>query len=265
MTASELAHILRARRQGRRWVARCPVHGAGRGDSSPSLCVDEWNGRVGLRCWAGCSERDILSTLGLTFHDLGYNSEPDWKKRIQTKNVRAPGKRPSLGDPIAIYRYTDERGELIAEKLRFAPKTFLWRRPQAGGGWVWKVDRDSLPLYRLHEIVKAQTVCICEGEKDADRLATFHGRCAVTTAPNGAKSWRAEFGRYFQGKAVYIFPDNDAPGVAYAHRIAVEILRAAKRVQIVYLPCKDLSIYLDSHSVEELKDLMRGIRGKAAK
>jgi hypothetical protein len=50
-----------------RWVARCPAHD----DRSPSLGVRETDdGRVLLRCWAGCDTAVVLATVGLEFRDL---------------------------------------------------------------------------------------------------------------------------------------------------------------------------------------------------
>ncbi|MGB8477672.1 MAG: hypothetical protein WCE63_02375 [Acidobacteriaceae bacterium] len=68
MTADCIAEMLRARPAGpNRWQARCPAHE----DSSPSLSIAEGkDGRVLMRCWAGCATKDILSACGLTMRDL---------------------------------------------------------------------------------------------------------------------------------------------------------------------------------------------------
>jgi hypothetical protein len=68
MTADSFAEMLRARPAGRgRWSARCPAHA----DSSPSLSIAEGkDGRVVIRCWAGCATKDILAARGLTMRDL---------------------------------------------------------------------------------------------------------------------------------------------------------------------------------------------------
>jgi len=50
-----------------RWVARCPAHE----DRSPSLSIRELDdGRVLLKCFAGCDTEDVLSAVGLEFSDL---------------------------------------------------------------------------------------------------------------------------------------------------------------------------------------------------
>lgn len=50
-----------------RWTARCPAHD----DRSPSLAVTEGDdGKVLIKCWAGCSPDAIVSSLGLELRDL---------------------------------------------------------------------------------------------------------------------------------------------------------------------------------------------------
>jgi 5S rRNA maturation endonuclease (ribonuclease M5) len=253
LRAEELARALRMKRRNGYWHGRCPVHH----DRSPSLSVTEKEGRVKVRCFAGCDARMILSKLGLTFRDLGWESNPRWKERLilppPSPRVRGPKRR--LGEPIAVYRYTNIYGDLLAEKLRFEGKVFLWRRPQSGGGWIWKVDRESLPLYRLHEIHAAKKVCIVEGEKDADRLREIiREGWAVTTAPNGSNSWRKEYAQYLAGKRVLLIPDTDKPGMEYAARIAEDIRPLVQSIHYLSVaPDKDISDYLKTHSMEELR------------
>lgn len=44
-----------------RWTARCPAHE----DRSPSLSVAEIDGKVLVRCFAGCSFSDIVAAVGM--------------------------------------------------------------------------------------------------------------------------------------------------------------------------------------------------------
>ena len=58
--AAELAAVLKARRTGRGWVARCPAHD----DRTPSLSIRETDdGRLLLKCFAGCSWPDLRQAL----------------------------------------------------------------------------------------------------------------------------------------------------------------------------------------------------------
>jgi hypothetical protein len=74
MTAEALAELAKARRIGKgRWLTRCPAHD----DRSPSLSIGNGqDGRVLLRCWAGCRTGDILAALGLGWRALFPNGPP---------------------------------------------------------------------------------------------------------------------------------------------------------------------------------------------
>jgi hypothetical protein len=49
------------------WQAKCPAHN----DRNPSLSVSRGeDGRVLLKCWAGCGAADIVQAVGLTLADL---------------------------------------------------------------------------------------------------------------------------------------------------------------------------------------------------
>jgi len=50
-----------------RWMACCPAHE----DKSPSLAITELrDGRILIKCFAGCEILDVLSAIGLTMSDL---------------------------------------------------------------------------------------------------------------------------------------------------------------------------------------------------
>src|SRR3954452_10486069 len=68
MITDQIGIALNGRRNGNGWLVSCPCpnHGKGRGDRSPSLSVtDGDDGRLLLRCFAGCDFIDILHELKL--------------------------------------------------------------------------------------------------------------------------------------------------------------------------------------------------------
>lgn len=68
-----LARLEGVRRSGAGYTARCPAHD----DRSPSLSMCEGgDGRVLLRCFAGCSAREIVTALGLGMRDLFPMRDP---------------------------------------------------------------------------------------------------------------------------------------------------------------------------------------------
>lgn len=60
MTAEALARALGGRRNGSGWMARCPAHD----DREPSLSIrGTFDGRVLVRCHAGCDQARVVETL----------------------------------------------------------------------------------------------------------------------------------------------------------------------------------------------------------
>ncbi len=50
-----------------KYIARCSAHD----DRNPSLAISEGDeGRLLLKCWAGCETEDVLSAVGLKFADV---------------------------------------------------------------------------------------------------------------------------------------------------------------------------------------------------
>jgi putative DNA primase/helicase len=66
MNAEQIGIALKGRRNGKGWLVSCPCpnHGSGRGDRNPSLSVtDGDDGRLLLRCFAGCEFEDVAGEL----------------------------------------------------------------------------------------------------------------------------------------------------------------------------------------------------------
>jgi hypothetical protein len=83
---------------------------------------------------------------------------------------------------VCAYPYSDEGGTLLYEVVRLEPKSFRQRRPDGNGGWIWKLEGMRRVIYRWPEILRYAdaTIFVCEGEKDADRVASWplrHDSC----------------------------------------------------------------------------------------
>lgn len=205
------------------WSARCPVpgHGQGRGDRRPSLSISEdSSGQVALHCHAGCRTEDVVAALDLCLADLFPATARSDKFDIE-----------------ATYDYRDESGRLLFQAVRLRPKDFLLRRPQPGGGWIWKMGNTRKVPFRLPELLAAdpaQPVFVVEGEKDALSLAGLN--LIATTNPTGAGKWRAEYSKVLTGRAVVILPDNDDPGRAHGQSVAQSLHGLARSIQVIELP-----------------------------
>jgi 5S rRNA maturation endonuclease (ribonuclease M5) len=166
--------------------------------------------------------------------------------------------------PVAVYPYYDAQGHLVFEKLRYEPKRFVQRRPLGNGRYEYRLDGVEKPLYRLPELLTANEIFVCEGEKDCDNVlaafaehATGTIRIAATTNFAGAGKWRDEDSKYFAGKRVVILPDNDEPGRRHAEIVARSVQKFAVGVKVVALPGLpdkgDVSDWLGAgHSTDEL-------------
>jgi hypothetical protein len=129
--------------------------------------------------------------------------------------------------PEALYEYLDIKGTPRIRKIRFPGKVFRWQSADwqgPSGRWYWRrgiTDKQwefsITGLYRLPEVVAALRVDVpvwwCEGEKDADSLASLG--LTATTQPNAGEVWDGS-AKWFMGfdsqSDVIIVCDNDPHG-----------------------------------------------------
>jgi hypothetical protein len=160
---------------------------------------------------------------------------------------------------VARYAYLDESGLLLYEAVRMNPKDFRQRQPDGKGGWTWSIKGVRLVLYRLPELLKrgAETVHICEGEKDVATLESFS--LLATCNPMGAGKWHPEYSESIRGRSVVILPDNDGPGRKHAAAVAADLLRVGCEIRIVEVPTgKDVSDWLSMGGTDErLRELTK--------
>jgi hypothetical protein len=155
---------------------------------------------------------------------------------------------PQKARIVKTYDYTDTAGTLLYQVCRLEPKTFRQRRPDGKGAWIWSLGEEKRVPYRLKELLEFPdaTVFVCEGEKDADRVAEL-GQCA-TTAASG--KWTANCVQALAGRDVCILEDNDDAGRKKAAEAAAALHGTAKTIRIVRLPDLpnkgDVSDWLDA-------------------
>jgi putative DNA primase/helicase len=220
-----------ARRSGPGYRALCPAHH----DRNPSLSIREGNdGRILIKCHAGCTAEAVVAALGLHLSDL-----------------MPPGARPAFATVLparasiaATYDYRDEHGRVLFQNVRLVPKSFRLRRPDGEGGWLWNVDGVRRVPYRLPGLIAtvragAGAVFIVEGEKDADNL--WQQGLAATTNVGGAGKWGPEetaaMASLPGGPAEFIIlPDNDLAGAKHAAEVRFLLRQAGLAARIVELP-----------------------------
>ena len=189
----------------RQWSARCPAHS----DRVNSLHIAlSRDGKILLDCKAGCATEDILRKVGLGMKDL-FPEESGAQK-------------PAAGRPVEveIYHYKDIHNGIPLRKHRMrnpdGSKFFWWGRLEDGR---WQKGLNGLVphLYGLESVKDRDVVVVVEGEKDVNTVRSFD--CPCVTTPDGGgkkKRWHEAYDEALRGKRVYIFPDNDGPGLDYA-------------------------------------------------
>jgi len=233
-----LARFDRVTPSGGQYLVRCPAHD----DRKASLSVSEGaDGRVLLKCFAGCTASEVVAAMSLAWSDLFADDTP------------APTRRE-----VATYDYCTARGELRYQVVRFEPKDFRQRRPDGAGGWIWNLQGVDRVLYRLPDLQECREVVVVEGEKDADALWALG--IPATTNVGGAGKWRDGYTAQLQAAgvvSVVIVPDADEPGRQHAAQIALAVQDAGLTARIVSLPNLppkgDTSDYLRQHGPEALR------------
>lgn len=160
------------------------------------------------------------------------------------------------GSPVQIATYCDERGNAVAQKLRFADKKRGF--PVLGdakkmaplyGQWLW---RDG-----------GRMIVVTEGELDALSVSQLQGnKWPVVSVPFGAdgaaKFIRKASSYLEQFETVVFMFDNDDPGREAAKECA-ELLTPGK-AKIASLPLKDASDMLQAGRGKEVIDAIWGAK-----
>jgi len=222
-----------------KWSARCPCRND---DRNPSLSVRDENGNIGVYCHRGngCNFEQICSAVGVKpselFADSASHDPARDKKTKKQKSKKL----------VKTYKYYDENGEFVYEKLRYVTedgkKTFLQRRPDPNvpGDFVYSLDGIRKVIYNLPQVLGAvkdgEPVYVVEGEKDADTLSSMG--FVATTGPSGAGSgkWEPHFSEWLAGGIVEIIADNDEPGIAYASEVYANLKEHGCQVSLTRSP-----------------------------
>lgn len=217
------------------YMACCPAHD----DSKPSLSIKFDNGKILLKCFAGCSVDDVLNSLSLTKSDLYYDDGVT--KAVNTSSTK--------------YKYYNADGSLAYTKTRYdksdGSKSFCFM--QTNG--TKSLNGIQKVLYNLPAVIKADTVYIVEGEKCAEAVIK-QGYTATTLCTGANSKWDTTYNQYLENKKIIIIPDNDEAGFKYA-RMLKKHLPFARVISLNDLSEKeDIFDWLKKgHTMEELGDL----------
>lgn len=137
------------------------------------------------------------------------------------------------GQPCHLAGYTDDKGNVVAQKLRFANKK---------EGMPWVGDKKGVSLFGAHLYGKGKRIVITEGEIDAMSVAQAQGnKWPVVSLINGADGARKDIAKNIEYLAnfdeIVLMFDQDDAGRA-ATEVAAEVL-TGHRVLVASLPLKD--------------------------
>ena len=235
----------------------CPLHN----DKNPSLLLNlSHNGNIVATCLAGCNWKDLLNHFkdkGLMHSDINIDS--------RSQNHNQP--KDTIVD---TYYYTDSIGDVLFEKQRLEPelmlgqgiKRFLYRRkPKSTNKYLYKdviktlPSETKIPLYNLPEIFKANTVYICEGEKDVKELIKHlpDGNTA-TCNHDGAGKWLPHYNTWLKGKTCIILQDNDESGEKHTALLTDNLADICKLHLVTFKQYKDVTFPRKYDASDFIKD-----------
>lgn len=260
-----LGSLQGVRATGSGWSARCPAHADGH--NSLSIAAGD-DGRVLLRCFAGCTAESVVDALGLRLADLfpGSRDSAPTTSGIPPKSPATLQHSPSSGLTLQAYAdakqipidflrqlgitddkhsgrpavripYLDAGGSETAVRYRLSltgDDRFRWRH---------KAKPTLYGLSRLNDARKAGHVMLVEGESDCHTLWS-QGFPALGSP--GAANWREDRDAVHLERidTIYVVIEPDRGGETILKRLATSSIRA--RVRLVRLdPHKDPSaLYL---------------------
>jgi hypothetical protein len=270
-TAETIATALGGRKAGGGWTARCPAHD----DHTPSLSIcDADDGKVLIRCHAGCGQEQVISILrsrGLwtsndsRSHSTHVQHKPDQDDAKRTEIARAIWQDTAPASNTVVQSYLASRGLHLprVSALHFHPGL----RHPSGGIWpamVALVSRgfDDTPL-AIHRTflardgsgkapVDPQKMMLGPCCGGAVRLATpgdvlMIGEgietCLAAMQATGLPAWAALSTSGLRNldlpagvRDVIVLADGDGPGEAAALACARKWKKAGRRVRIARPP-----------------------------
>lgn len=247
-SADEIAAYYRVRvpglkKSGAELRGPCPIH-AGK---DPNFTVNLTTGQA--HCHSQCQRGWDVISLEEALTNVNFIAAK--------KAVFALVGRPEIPwqdrDVEATYDYRQATGEVLYQVVRRHGKVFAQRRPDGLGGWLWGLG-GAVPIpFHLPELIAAQQVLVCEGERDVLRLE--REGFTATCNNGGAGNFKIALVPWFKGKQVAIFHDNDEPGRQHAVKVAALLSGTAQSVKIVEIPDLvakgDVTDFLDAGGTAE--------------
>jgi integrase len=209
MTVAELlVRVDRVKRSGAGWVARCPAHE----DRHASLSIAEGDdGRVLVKCHAGCTVEEIVSALRLTIADLfpdtrtapgdslatlqHGSANPPPSRTKQTLHERLAPSRDRFGDwtlfelELAVDDVARWRAGL-SDSSRYRLTLAMRQALNAAIRWRYMTRNPAVEAGRNSQPRKDELLPFMRDEIDtlADELGPTYGSLVVFAAESGLRT-----------------------------------------------------------------------------
>jgi uncharacterized protein (DUF927 family) len=190
------------------------------------------------------------------------SEKPEWLplRPVPDGTPPPPAVHPKHGKPSMRWEYRGADGRLLCLVYRFEPKAknerkqfcpLTWCESADGQrrAWRWQGLPDPRPLYHLDQLAARPDVgvIVCEGEKAADAAGLLFPDAVTVTMLNGAQAPAKTDWAPLAGRTVWLWPDNDAPGLECMATVA-DLLGKVGAVRVRLL---DLSAFAHAPSHDE--------------
>jgi putative DNA primase/helicase len=120
-----LSRLEGVKKRGKGYIAKCSAHP----DKNPSLSLSELpDGRILIKCFAGCSPQDILASMGLSMSDLFPDNGLGYYKSFQRLNEEYQAK---IENHLSVDEIVLKIAELDRESGKRLSKSDLEKERQA--------------------------------------------------------------------------------------------------------------------------------------
>ena len=145
-----VSRLDKVQHHGNHYAAICPSHD----DKNPSLGVSEGrDGRILLKCWAGCTPQEIVADMGLEMKDLfpESNLTPHQKQQYKREKTTAELESAAYHELLILMQTLGNRvtSRQLEHDHKFRDARPDWR-PYPNEHW----EREKLAAKRAHKALE---------------------------------------------------------------------------------------------------------------
>ncbi|RYD31845.1 MAG: hypothetical protein EOP85_22335, partial [Verrucomicrobiaceae bacterium] len=261
----DISQLKMSRMKGGKIIAQCPACAACGGDTKGEHLFINADESWGCVLYPGddgkAHRKDIHALAGLNDSKSAQKSKQWISLPAAPENAPFPNLHHyEHGRPSTQWVYKTDDGRIASIVARFDTKDgklvlpFSWCRDGDGNHeWRWKAPPAPRMIYGLP--LPPGAVVLVEGEKCAE--AVMAAGLSATTWQGGAGAVKFADFSPLEGKDIFIWPDNDAPGVRAKDAVVRLLSNIASRIRVIQIPAdKPDGWDAADATVEEIKTLV---------